>query len=76
MLTYRMYFMNRYNGHIMHFKEFEASDDRVATRLCEREVADSPIELWCDRRKVRRIDAHDHVSPFAPQQDDMSRPVY
>jgi hypothetical protein len=66
MPTYRMYYMNPFSGHIMHCREFEAPDDAAATKVCEEELSAGPIELWCDRRKVRRIDVHGHVSPFVP----------
>ena len=30
MLYYRLYFMDRFSGHIDHFREFEAEDDAAA----------------------------------------------
>ena len=35
MLYYRLYFMDRFSGHIDHFREFEAADDEAALALAE-----------------------------------------
>ena len=32
MLYYRLYFMDRYSGHIDHFREFEAADEALRSR--------------------------------------------
>lgn len=57
MLYYRLYFMNPDNGHIERFAEFEAPDDESAIALSGEHVGQSPLELWCERRKVGRIAA-------------------
>ena len=36
MLYYRLYFMDRFSGHIDHFREFEAEDDSAAIEIAER----------------------------------------
>jgi len=49
--------MHPYSGHIERFAEFEAPDDEAALALAREHVGDNPLELWCERRKVSRIDA-------------------
>ena len=36
MLYYRLYFFDRFSGHIDHFREFEADGDGAAVNLAER----------------------------------------
>ena len=54
MAYYRLYFFDRFSGHIDHFREYEAPDD--ASAVCQaadwREL--DAMELWCNRRKVKR----------------------
>lgn len=56
MLYYRLYFMDRFSGHIDHFREFEAEDDSSALELAERWQNGSPMELWNRHRKLKRWD--------------------
>ena len=51
---YRLYFMDRFSGHIAHFREFEADDDPAALGIAERWADGSPMELWNRERKLRR----------------------
>ena len=37
MLYYRLYFMDRFSGHIDHFREFEAESDSTALELAQRQ---------------------------------------
>ena len=57
MAYYRLYFFDRFSGHIDHFREFEAPDSAsaVAQAADWREL--DAMELWCGRRKVRRWEA-------------------
>ena len=57
MLHYRLYFMHPWTGHILRFTEFEAQDDLTAFALARPHIGNHPLELWCEGRKVRRIDA-------------------
>jgi hypothetical protein len=57
MRYYRLYFMDRFSGHIDHFREFEAEDDDSALTIAERWREDQPMELWNRERKLRRWDA-------------------
>jgi hypothetical protein len=57
MQYYRLYFMHPHTGHIERFAEFEAPDHEAALALASEHVGENPLELWCDRCKVRRIEA-------------------
>lgn len=56
MLYYRLYFFERYSGHIDHFREFEAEDDGAAVKIAERWADGSLMELWNRERRLRRWD--------------------
>jgi hypothetical protein len=57
MLYYRLYFMDRYSGHIDHFREFEAADDGAAHALAEQwRNGGTPMELWNRHRKLKHWD--------------------
>ena len=51
---YRLYFMDRYSGHIDHFREFEAESDDAAMNVSETWRDGRPMELWNLGRKLRR----------------------
>ena len=53
---YRLYFMDRFSGHILRFADFEAPDDDAAAALAGEYVAENPLELWSGHRKVRRLE--------------------
>ena len=53
MLYYRLYFMQRFSGHIDHYREFEAVDDEAAIAIAEKWREDGPMELWNRERKLR-----------------------
>lgn len=57
MLYYRLYFLDRFSGHIDHVREFEAADDTAATAIAERLREGHPAELWNRNRKLKRWDA-------------------
>jgi len=54
MLYYRLYFMDRFNGHIDHYREFEAESDDAAVAIALGWREDRPMELWNLGRKLRR----------------------
>ena len=56
MRYYRLYFIDRFSGHIDHFREFEAADDDSAVMVAERWREDRPMELWNLERKLRQWD--------------------
>lgn len=57
MSYYRLYFMHPHTGHIERFAEYEAPDDAHALDLASEHIGDHQLELWCQHRKVQRIDA-------------------
>jgi hypothetical protein len=54
MLYYRLYFFDRFSGHIDHFREFEAESDVAATGLAEGWADGRPMELWNRDRRLKR----------------------
>jgi hypothetical protein len=57
MRYYRLYFIDRFSGHIDHFREFEAADDEAALTTAATWRDNRPMELWNRGRKLRRWDA-------------------
>jgi hypothetical protein len=53
---YRLYFMDRFSGHIEHFREFEAEDDSAAIAAAEGLGTGGPMELWSRQRKLKHWD--------------------
>jgi hypothetical protein len=58
-MHYRLYFMNAVSGHIEGVEEFDESSDADALAKCCAFVGKRPVELWCERRKVTRLEARD-----------------
>jgi hypothetical protein len=54
MAYYRLYFLDRFSGHIDHFREFETRTDADAVAQAEIWREASAMELWCGQRKVMR----------------------
>jgi len=54
MSYYRLYFMDRFSGHIDRFREFDAEDDGAAVAIAEGWREGRPMELWNRNRKLRR----------------------
>jgi hypothetical protein len=54
MRYYRLYFMDRFSGHIDHFREFEAADDEAAVAIAEGWREDRPMELWNLERRLKQ----------------------
>ena len=57
MRYYRLYFLDRFSGHIDHFREFEAADDDAALAVALGWQEDRPMELWNRHRKLKHWDA-------------------
>jgi hypothetical protein len=51
---YRLYFMDRYSGHIDHRRDFIASDDSHAIEIAATWYKGNPMELWLGGRKLKR----------------------
>ena len=64
MAGYRLYFMDRYSGHIDNRREFIADGDAEATVIAQRWRDGSPMELWRGEHKLKRWEAE----PLAPLQ--------
>lgn len=56
MLYYRLYYFERFSGHIDHFREFEAEDDAAAISQAEWWSDGQAMELWNRERRLRRWD--------------------
>jgi hypothetical protein len=54
MLYYRLYFFDRFSGHIDQFREFDAEDDAAAIALAEQWSSGGPMELWNRERRLKR----------------------
>ena len=63
MSYYRLFFMKDSEGPIVGTEEIAARDDVEAVRLASERVGEQAVELWCDKRKVKR---------FPPVQDQQS----
>ena len=61
---YRLYFMDRFSGHIDHRRDFLADSDSAAIVVAEGWYDGSPMELWLAGRKLRRWEA----APIAPTE--------
>ena len=57
MRYYRLYFFDRYSGHIDHFREFEAEEDTAALAIAERWSDGQVMELWNRERRLKRWDS-------------------
>jgi len=51
---YRLYFMDRFSGHIDHRRDFLASDDAHAVEIAQTWFAGAPMELWLGGHKLKR----------------------
>jgi hypothetical protein len=65
MSGYRLYFMDRFTGHIEHRREFFADDDAAAVAVAESWGTGQPMELWEGDHKLKRWEA-ETVAPAQP----------
>ena len=61
---YRLYFMDRFSGHIDHRRDFLAPGDDHAIDIAQAWYTGQPMELWLAGRKLRRWEAE----PIVPQE--------
>ena len=54
---YRLYFMDRFSGHIEHRRDFLADSDSAAIAIAQAWYGGSPMELWLAGRKLKRWEA-------------------
>ncbi|MGN6057191.1 MAG: hypothetical protein ACTHOI_01220 [Sphingomicrobium sp.] len=57
MAGYRLYFMDRFSGHIEHRREFVAADDAEAVAIADGWSTGQPMELWLGDHKLKRWEA-------------------
>lgn len=57
MADYRLYFMDRFSGHIDHHREFAAENDATAASIARQWSTGQPMELWCGTHKLKRWEA-------------------
>jgi hypothetical protein len=55
MSYYRLLFMKTSEGPVLGAKEIAARDDVDAVRIARQHQCEQPLELWCDKRKVKRF---------------------
>ena len=53
---YRLYFMDRFSGHIEHRREFVAPDDAAAIAIATGWSTGQPMELWAGSHKLKHWD--------------------
>ena len=51
---YRLYFFDRFSGHIDHFREFDEDDDAAAIDLADGWNDGRPMELWNRERLLKQ----------------------
>ena len=56
MPEYRLYFLDRFTGHIEGAENFHASDDPAAVHRVQQHPRTQPLELWREGKKVARFD--------------------
>ena len=54
---YRLYFMDRFSGHIDHRRDFHADSEPAAIAIADGWYDGNPMELWRNGRKLRRWEA-------------------
>jgi hypothetical protein len=79
MAGYRLYFMDRFSGHIEQRRDFFADDEAKAVTIAEEWNNGQPMELWEGAHKLKRWDseptgprlaASEMVRAEREQQDD------
>ncbi len=53
MRYYRLYFFDRFSGHIDQFREFEAEGDAAAIKVAEAWGDGRAMELWNRERRLK-----------------------
>jgi hypothetical protein len=65
MSYYRLLFMKSPDGPVIGSEEIKARDDLEAVHLASERVGPRPLELWCDKRKIKRFQAVEAQPTFA-----------
>jgi hypothetical protein len=61
---YRLYYMDRFSGHIEHRREFVAADDSAAIAIATGWSTGQPMELWAGSHKLKRWDPEPQPSEW------------
>jgi hypothetical protein len=61
---YRLYFMDRFSGHIEHRREFVAADVSAAIAIATGWSTGQPMELWAGSHKLKRWDPEPQPSEW------------
>jgi hypothetical protein len=70
MAGYRLYFMDRFSGHIEHRREFEATDDGEAMAIASKWSTGQPMELWLGAHKLKRWEEGARASVSSAEQSE------
>ena len=62
---YRLYFMDRFSGHIDHRRDFVADSDAAAVKIAHGWFDGNPMELWRGSTKLKRWEA-EPLAPLSP----------
>ena len=54
MAGYRLYYLDRFTGHIEHRREFFADDHAAAIAIAQGWSSGQPMELWEGEHKLKR----------------------
>jgi hypothetical protein len=65
---YRLYHLNRSNGHIDHVEEIDAADDVHAVALVKERERETAVELWQEGRKIMRLEGSTNMSEPTKRQ--------
>ena len=57
MAGYRLYYLDRFTGHIEHRREFFADDHAAAIAIAQGWSSGQPMELWEGEHKLKRWEA-------------------
>jgi hypothetical protein len=66
---YRLYLLDKFTGHIDGVEHLTSADDVGAIALATERPRGVPTELWCESRKICRIDAPPEVPKYGLQGD-------
>ena len=64
---YRLYFMDRFSGHIERRHDFLAETDAAAATAAYKMFDGNPMELWLGSRKIKRWDAEPLTALWPPE---------
>jgi hypothetical protein len=74
MASYRLYSLDPFTGHFEGVEIFHASDDVGAICVAQERAGPVPLELWCDGRKVARVDALPEIVAYSTRGGEARNP--